>query len=72
MESVHTYVLTRKTPTSKQLLFSPENILSGGENVRIIRIKETITNDCETNSPFQHHRKCMGNSVENMHSDVKV
>ena len=28
--------------------------------------------DCETNSPCQHFRKCKGNSMENIHTDVMV
>ena len=28
--------------------------------------------DWRTNSPFQHLRKCVTNSVENMHTDVRV
>ena len=28
--------------------------------------------DCSTNSPCQHFRKCIGNSMENMHTDVWV
>ena len=28
--------------------------------------------DWQTNSPFQHLRKCVTNSVENIHTDVRV
>ena len=28
--------------------------------------------DCQTNSPQQHLRKCIENSMENMHTDVRV
>ena len=28
--------------------------------------------DCYTNSPCQHLRKCMENSMENMHTDVRL
>ena len=28
--------------------------------------------DHETNSPHQHLRECIGNSMENMYSDVRV
>ena len=28
--------------------------------------------DCETNSPCWHLRKCVKNSVENVHTDVRV
>ena len=30
------------------------------------------TLDCETNSPFQNLKKCIENSIENMHTDVRV
>ena len=33
-------------------------------------IREAL--DHETNSPHQHLRECIGNSMENMHSDVRV
>ena len=28
--------------------------------------------DCQTNSPCQHLRKCIRNSLENMHADVMI
>ena len=28
--------------------------------------------DCLTNSPHQHHRKCIKNSMENFHTGVRV
>ena len=28
--------------------------------------------DCYSNSSFQHIRKCIGNSMENIHSDVRL
>ena len=28
--------------------------------------------DCETNSPYQHLRECIGNSMENIHAYVRV
>ena len=65
------YVLTHKLLQENSFCFL-SRIFSLGKNIKILRIKETITNDCETNSPCRHHRKCMGNSEENMHSDVKV
>ena len=33
-------------------------------------IREAL--DCETNSPHQHLREYLGNSMENMYSDVRV
>ena len=33
-------------------------------------IREAL--DRETNSPQQHLRECIGNSMENMYSDVRV
>ena len=44
----------------------------------VTRKKEMLTNDCNdaldcsTNSPFQNNKKCIENSMENMHSDVGV
>ena len=29
-------------------------------------------NECQTNSPCQHLRKCIENRMENMHTDVRV
>ena len=37
---------------------------------RIVPTREAL--DYETNSPLQHLRECMGNSMENMHSDLMV
>ena len=37
---------------------------------RIAPTREAL--DYETNSPHQHLRECMGNSMENMHSDLTV
>ena len=28
--------------------------------------------DCSTNSPYQHLRECIKNSMENMSTDVRV
>ena len=44
--------------------------------MKVMRIEKMITTrtalDCETNSPFQSFWKCMENSMENMHTDVRV
>ena len=41
-----------------------------------MRIKEMIPNlealDCQTNSPFQYHKKCKENSEENFKTNVWV
>ena len=45
-------------------------------NLKVMRTKEMITNqealNCETNSPCQFTGKCVENSLENMHSDVRM
>ena len=45
-------------------------------NIHVMRIKEMIITeeplDCLTNSPCQHIRTCIENSMENMHTDVGV
>ena len=45
-------------------------------NLKVMRTKEMITNqealNCETNSPCQFLGKCVENSLENMHSDVRM
>ena len=60
---------------SDQHLISPNNNTSESF-VKIMRIKEMITNlrsfDCSTNSPSQQQRTCLANSMENMHTDVRV
>ena len=62
-------------PVSDQHLISPNNNTSESF-IKIMRIKEMITNlrsfDCSTNSPSQQQRTCLANSMENMHSDVRV
>ena len=62
-------------PASDQHLISPYNNTSESF-IKIMRIKEMITNlrsfDCSTNSPSQQQRTCLVNSMENMHSDVRV
>ena len=62
-------------PVSDQHLISPNNNTSASF-IKIMRIKEMITNlrsfDCSTNSPSQQQRTCLANSMENMHSDIRV
>ena len=62
-------------PVSDQHLISPNNNTSESF-IKIMRIKEMITNlrsfDCSTNSPSQQQRTCLANSMENMHTDVRV
>ena len=63
------------TVKSDQHLISPFN--STPElNLKVMRTKEMITNqealNCETNSPCQFPGKCVENSLENMHSDVRM
>ena len=62
-------------PASDQHLISPYNNTSESF-IKIMRIKEMITNlrsfDCSTNSPSQQQRTCLANSMENMHTDVRV
>ena len=54
---------------------SPHNITSGSHR-KVKRTKEmSLTKealDCCTNSPCQHLSKCMENSLENMHTDVRL
>ena len=62
-------------PVSDQHIISPNNNTSESF-IKIMRIKEMITNlrsfDCSTNSPSQQQRTCLANSMENMHTDVRV
>ena len=54
---------------------SPYNI-TPESHIKVMRMKEMVTwkepFDWQTNSPCQHHRKCIKISVENMHTDVRV
>ena len=63
------------TPKSDKHLISPHNI-SPEFHIKVTRIKEMITTkealECETNSPCQHLKKCMMNSSENIHTDIRV
>ena len=62
-------------PASDQHLISPYNNTSESF-IKIMRIKEMITNlrsfDCSTNSRSHQQRTCLANSMENMHTDVRV
>ena len=62
-------------PESDQHLISPFKI-TPESNIHVMRIKEMLITeepqDCLTNSPCQHFRKCIENSMENMHTDVGV
>ena len=63
---------SRKWLTS---LISPYSIIPES-NIKVMRIKEMIANsrsswlDWCTNSPRQYQRRCIENSMENIHSDV--
>ena len=52
------------------LTISPLNQTLSHENEGNDQQPRTL--DCETNSPFQNLMKCMENSMENMHTDVRV
>ena len=49
-----------------------------GQRVKITRMREIITNlrsslsGCKINSPSQYLRKCLENSMENKHTDVRM
>ena len=64
--------MTRK---SDKPLTSPYNI-TPKSHIKVMRIKEMITSiealDFLSNSPCQHLRKCKENSMENIHTDVRV
>ena len=63
------------TPMSDWHLISPHNITAESHR-KVKRIKDmSLTKealDCYTNSPCQHLSKCMENSLENMHTDVRL
>ena len=63
-------------PKSDKHLIYPCSI-TPESNTKVVSVKEMITNlkkavDCYTNSLFQHLWKCIKNSTENMHTDVKM
>ena len=63
------------TPKCDKHLISPYNI-TAESHIKVWRIKEMIASlealDCLTNSPCQHIRKCVENSKDNMHTDVRM
>ena len=62
-------------PESDEHLISPFNI-TPQSNIKVMTIKEMTINeeplDFQTNSPCQHIKKCMKNSMEIIHTDVRV
>ena len=64
--------MTRK---SDKPLTSPYNI-TPKSHIKVMKIKEMITSiealDFLSNSPCQHLGKCKENSMENIHTDVRV
>ena len=61
-------------PKSDQHLISLHNI-TPESHPKVMRIKEMITTQRSSwlfDSPCQHHKKCVKNSKENMHTDVRV
>ena len=68
--------LSPLTPKSEQHLISPYNI-TPESHIKIMRKKKNDHQlkkalDREKNSSCHHLRKCLENSMENMHSDVTV
>ena len=64
---IHQFHPKSELASNFSLQYLPES------NNMVTRIKEKITNyRCSTSSPYLHLRKCIGNSLENMHTDVKV
>ena len=63
------------TPMSDWHLISPY-IITPESNIKVRRIKEMIINwrsiVCSTNSPCQLLGKCIENSMENMHGDIRL
>ena len=62
-------------PESDKRIISPYNVIPES-NHKVKRMKEMITNtkqalDCSTNSPCQHLRKCIENSMENIYVRVQ-
>ena len=75
------FVLCTLTLKNDSHLTSPYNITSESY-IKVMRIKEMITNwksswllnalDCKTNSPCQHLRKRINNSMESIHTEVRM
>ena len=59
-------------------MFNSSYSSSAQLNIKIVRKKGSDQQvhdevlDCLTNSPDHHHRKCLENSVENIHADIRV
>ena len=74
MASFNYFMFHPLTPKSDQHLISPYNIAS--ESKKITRIKEMLLTkeplDCYINSPYQHLKKCIEKSMENIHTDARV
>ena len=70
-------VINTQTPKSDRHLISP-NIITPESNIKNTRIKKSdhqlkkLLIVKQINSPYQHLRKCIENSMENMHADVRV
>ena len=68
-------LLNPLTPKSDQHLTSLYNITTES-NIKVTRIKKMIANprsfDCSTNSPCQYQGGCMGKSMKNIDTDVRV
>ena len=70
-------VIDTQTPKSDRHLISP-NIITPESNIKNTRIKKSdhqlkkLLIVKQINSPYQHLRKCIENSMENMHADVRV
>ena len=66
---------TPLTPKTDEYLISPY-IITPESHIKVTRITEMITNLRSsvllTNSPCQHLRKDKENSMENMHTDIRV
>ena len=52
-------------------LISPNNV-TPESHIKVMRIKEVITNKKTLDSSCQHHRKCKEDSIEIMHINVRV
>ena len=73
--SHHDKIFNPLTPKRDWHLISLYHI-TPESNTKVRRRKELITckisSDCYTNSPCQNFGKCLENSIENMHTDVRM
>ena len=62
------------TPQFKKFSVNPLILESGYHLISHCNITHQVIEafDCQTNSPCQHLKKCIKNSMENMHTDVIV